>query len=456
MIRGPEITSVARTRSRSREAAALIRMLVALQHALVPAVPDCSFAASRPREYAALKVTEPPFPLDGDLSKPVWAEVPWTEDFVDISTTTTPRLRTRAKIRWDEKYLYVAAELRDPDLWATLKEHNTVIFADNDFEIFVDPNATNHFYKEYEMNAFNANWDLELSRPYGDGGGEISCRSTPTKRPCFDEMHATPPLASAVRLDGTINNPATRNVGWAVEVALPVDGANGLLANNSGANKRPRAGVFWRINFSRVQWALQVVNGSYVKKPSCQSCPVPGGPHEDNWVWSPQGAINMHQPETWAILQLAEAGTPLREYDEAPIPPPPPPAHACAARLPTPRSSRAVAHARARVGAVQRRAALSGRPRQTLHGEHRGARPAHRPARPAQRVCRRRRRDPRRAERHQLHGQPRERRAARARRHDHRPALHDGGVTVERRPGSRLGRLLRHSSCTYCRACVAC
>ena len=213
--------------------------MLLMQHALLPTstgpalhAPDCSFAASRPREYTALKVTDSPFPLDGDLSKPVWADVPWTEDFVDISTTTTPRLRTRAKIRWDDRFLYVAAELQDPDLWATITEHNSVIFDDNDFEIFVDPNATNTHYKEYEMNALNTTWDLMLSRPYGDGGGEISCRGKPPGTPCFDMQ---PPLAAGTRLDGTLNDPSTRAVGWSVEVALPVDG---LLANNSGAEQR--------------------------------------------------------------------------------------------------------------------------------------------------------------------------------------------------------------------------
>ena len=32
---------------------------------------------------------------------------------------------------------------------------DSVIFQDNDFEIFVDPNATTHYYKEFEMNALN-------------------------------------------------------------------------------------------------------------------------------------------------------------------------------------------------------------------------------------------------------------------------------------------------------------
>lgn len=36
----------------------------------------------------------------------------------------------------------------------------------------------------------------------------------------------------------------------------------------------------------------------YVKDPSF--------PHEDNWVWSPQGEIAMHLPERWGFLQFSE------------------------------------------------------------------------------------------------------------------------------------------------------
>ena len=45
----------------------------------------------------------------------------------------------------------------------------------------------------------------------------------------------------------------------------------------------------------------------YVKAPSCQSCAVPGTAAEDNWVWSPQGVVNMHAPERWGMLQLSTA-----------------------------------------------------------------------------------------------------------------------------------------------------
>ena len=50
---------------------------------------------------------------------------------------------------------------------------------------------------------------------------------------------------------------------------------------------------------------MKVVGGAFIKQPSCQSCPVPGTPVEDNWVWSPQGSIAMHLPERWGMLQWA-------------------------------------------------------------------------------------------------------------------------------------------------------
>ena len=53
-----------------------------------------------------------PGTLDGDLTKSIWGEVPWTEDFVDISTDTVPQFQTRAKIRWDDAFL--GAEMSEP------------------------------------------------------------------------------------------------------------------------------------------------------------------------------------------------------------------------------------------------------------------------------------------------------------------------------------------------------
>jgi hypothetical protein len=44
-----------------------------------------------------------------------------------------------------------------------------------------------------------------------------------------------------------------------------------------------------------VEWQTRVVHGHYEK--------VSDTP-EDNWVWSPQGAINMHLPERWGYTKF--------------------------------------------------------------------------------------------------------------------------------------------------------
>ena len=59
--------------------------------------------------------------------------------------------------------------------------------------------------------------------------------------------------------------------------------------------------------------------GHYKKEPSCQSCAEPGAKAEDNWVWSPQGAVAMHLPERWGIVQFSEGapgGTAPAHYAE--------------------------------------------------------------------------------------------------------------------------------------------
>jgi len=95
--------------------------------------------------------------VDGNLDDAAWALAPWTSDFGDIvgPSKPTPRFRTRAKMLWDDNYLYIAADLEEPHVWATLTNHDSVIFRDPDFEVFIDPKGSAHNYYEFEMNALN-------------------------------------------------------------------------------------------------------------------------------------------------------------------------------------------------------------------------------------------------------------------------------------------------------------
>lgn len=237
-------------------------------------------ADAPPKGYVAGR-TATPIRVDGKLDDPAWADAPWTDDFVDIEgdRKPRPRFRTRAKMLWDDRFFYVAAEMEEPHVWGKLTQHDSVIFQDNDFEVFIDPDGDHHEYFELEINARDTEWDLYLPKPYRDGG-------------TADNGWEIPGLEAKTHVDGTLNDPSDRDRGWSVELAIPW----AAMADRARTPTPPRVGDRWRVNFSRVEWQHKIVDGAYQKV---------AGTKEDNWVWSPQGTINMHRPERWGFVQFA-------------------------------------------------------------------------------------------------------------------------------------------------------
>jgi hypothetical protein len=91
---------------------------------------------------------------------------------------------------------------------------------------------------------------------------------------------------------GTLNNPADKDEGWSVEIAFPLAELKQFAGS---AAIPPLDGDYWRLGFSRVEWQVTTENGVYKKVPNTK---------EFNWVWSPQGLIDMHRPERWGVVQL--------------------------------------------------------------------------------------------------------------------------------------------------------
>ncbi len=235
-----------------------------------------------PKSYV-VQHTDAVLKIDGNLDEAAWQKAPWTDDFVDIegSLKPLPALRTQVKMLWNDSTLFIAAKLQEPNIWATQTHHDDIIFKDNDFEVFIDPGNTTHQYTEIEVNAINKIFDLFLPKPYRNQGNP------------FIGWDVTG-LQSAVKTDGTLNNAADEDKGWTVEMAIP------LKSIHAGFAWALKEGELWRINFSRVEWDTKVVNGKYVKLTDAKGKNLP----EHNWVWSPQGVINMHYPERWGYLQF--------------------------------------------------------------------------------------------------------------------------------------------------------
>lgn len=143
------------------------------------------------------------------------------------------------------------------------------------------------------MNAFGTLWTLMLVKPYIDGGPAV-CNATVPGQCSVNAPDAgvteTWDIASlvqaGVQVNGTLNDPAQGSHDWTVELCLPLAE---YAKYEPGVTVPPKTGDYWRINFSRVQYKVHVetrADGSqaYVKDEG-----VPA----DNWVWNPQGVVNM-------------------------------------------------------------------------------------------------------------------------------------------------------------------
>jgi len=241
-----------------------------------------------PKHYVCHRTPASPA-VDGRLDERAWTAAEWTDPFVDIEgeSRPAPRYETRVKMLWDDECFYVAAEMEEPHVWAKLTERDAVIFYDNDFEVFMDPDSDTHEYYELEVNAFGTEWDLLLTRPYRDGGTAIDS---------WDIQG----LRTGIHVAGTLNDPSDVDEGWSVELAIPWS----VLEECAHKPAPPEDGDQWRVNFSRVEWRTEAVDGGYEKLADPETGrPLP----EDNWVWSPQGLVNMHYPEMWGFVQFSTA-----------------------------------------------------------------------------------------------------------------------------------------------------
>ena len=148
-----------------------------------------------PRTYVCYRA-DGKLKMDGKLNESSWQKAEATAPFVDISGEgfPAPKYETTAKMLWDDDYLYIGAVLEEEDIKARLTRRDTIIYYDNDFEVFIDPDSDGHNYFEIETNARGVIFDLMLDKPYRSGGN-------------FMVQWDCPGMQMAVHCEGTLNGP---------------------------------------------------------------------------------------------------------------------------------------------------------------------------------------------------------------------------------------------------------
>ena len=236
-----------------------------------------------PETYVAHKTSEP-INIDGKADEDSWKRAKWSSNFIDIEGVKKPKYQTNVKMLWDENYFYILAKIEEPHVWGDIEQHDAVIFHNNDFELFIDPDGDTHNYYELEINALNTVWDLFITKPYREPSNVV-----------LNDWHITG-LKSAVSIDGTLNNASDTDKGWTLEIAIPWS----VYKTSYYQDNVPRD-QFWRVNFSRVNWQHDIIDEKYSRKKDENDKFL----HEYNWVWSPQGVINMHEPEKWGYVYFS-------------------------------------------------------------------------------------------------------------------------------------------------------
>jgi hypothetical protein len=238
---------------------------------------------TEPKSYTLYRATSP-LNIDGKLEEKSWQDAPWTAYFVDIEgeLKPSPAYKTRVKMLWDANYLYVAAEMEEPHLWANPQPEKDIIFRDNVFKIFIDPDNNVHDDFEIQINPQNKMLFLIMNKPYRDSGTPVTGWS---------------PIGykSGVKLLGTINNSEDKDEGWIAEIAIPLS-----ALKYDPLNSKQNTNL--RINFLRTNFDFNVNDGVYSKALDNSGKALP--PHYS--CFTPQGIINMHYPERWAYTVFSD------------------------------------------------------------------------------------------------------------------------------------------------------
>src|SRR5215510_8110572 len=96
--------------------------------------------------------TRMPLVVDGHLNEVAWEKAPRSPRFVDMVTGDPAFFDTRAAALWDVDNLYIAIWAEEPFVEAHLTERDSLIFMENDVEVFIDGGDC---YYEFDINALH-------------------------------------------------------------------------------------------------------------------------------------------------------------------------------------------------------------------------------------------------------------------------------------------------------------
>jgi len=178
-----------------------------------------------------------PIRLDGKADEPAWKDAQLVENFTPHWAGRKARTATKARLLWDDDYLYFFADMQDADLYADVKEHDGQTWSNDVFELFFKPAEAKLAYYEFQVTPANTTMDMFLPSR-GSGGFQRWAKANPFK------------WQTQVGLQGTLNDAGDKDQGWSAEGRFP-------WSDFKLTGGRPKPGDVWRCALCRYDYSVE-------------------------------------------------------------------------------------------------------------------------------------------------------------------------------------------------------
>jgi hypothetical protein len=260
---------------------------------------NAKVAAAPRKRYVARMITKP-VKVDGKLDDPAWAEATSTGPFVNTMNGAPVEQKTEAKLVWDSKFLYVAFDNADTDIWSNLTKRDDKLWTQEADELMIDADGNGKTYVELQVAPTGAVFDTYLPeyRKYEDA-------IDPKKK----QFSWNSKMNAKVQVNGTLNKREDQDKGWTAELAIPLEDVKGM-DKDQALRLPPVPGDVWRVNMFRMD--------------------MPQGKPQQASGWSPPLVGDFHALDKFGEVVFAD------EKGNVPkvVTPPPPPTPTLAGNSP--------------------------------------------------------------------------------------------------------------------------
>ena len=249
--------------------------------------------------YECLRIENNLITINGELTESCWETAPLMP-FRGLVDGSEPPLQTFTRLLWDDNYLYVGCDVRDPEVWARAalrdeecsKEYAdrafyssevraaewrrlecNVMHLDKFVKILIDPDADGKRYLEFQVNPLNTVFDAWYEQGFKEKWGDQD-RGPNIAWTCSG-------LVTAAHVEGTLNAPHDVDQGWCLEMAIPWK----AIAPFAKGACPPKAGDVWTAHLGRIH--KEKFNSPNIY-----------------WTWPVIGSTNSHLPHAYGEIMF--------------------------------------------------------------------------------------------------------------------------------------------------------